>query len=299
MIVTTRPCADAVDLRLVTDLVRAFPDEQLHVVDLPYRLASWALEDERNARLWCDADGALLAFAILQHPWQSLDFFVHPGAREAAIETAVLVWAAERMHEIAVERGSEVTLYVTVRADQRDLTTLLAQHGFAAAGWSLVHLATSLGGVVSEPRLPPGFVLRPLDGEREVEAYVRLHRAAFGTNNMTIAWRRRTLVMPGYVPELDVVAVAPGGELAAFCVCWLNPDTGQGQVEPLGVHPQHQGLGLGRAVLLEGLWRLQAHGAQEALVSTYGDDTPAVRLYTGAGFRPAFHTATFARTFVS
>jgi mycothiol synthase len=297
MIVTTRPWTDPADLRRVSELVRAFPHEQLHVVDLPYRLASWALEDERNARLWCDEGGGLIAFAIIQRPWQALDFFVHPSAREIGIEPAMMVWAAERMQEIATERGDEMTLFVTVRADQRDRSTLLIQHGFAPAGWSLVHLVRPLSDVIPEPRLPPGFALRPLAGEGEVEAYVRLHRAAFGTNTMTIAWRRRILATAEYVPELDVVAVAPNGSLAAFCICWLSGETGQGQIEPFGVLPEYHGLGLGRATLLEGLWRLQAHSAGEALVYTYGDDTPAIRLYTGTGFRPDFHTMTFARTF--
>jgi ribosomal protein S18 acetylase RimI-like enzyme len=297
MIVTTRPWSDPADLQRVSTLVRAFPHEQLHVVDLPYRLASWALEDGRNARLWYDAAGGLLAFAIIQRPWQALDFFVHPGAREIGIEPAMMVWAAERMQELAAEQGDALALFVTVRDDQRDRSTLLQQHGFALAGWSLVHLARPLTDVIPEPRLPPGFTLRPLNGDAEVESYVRLHRTAFGTNNMTIAWRRRTLAAREYVPELDVVAVAPDGSLAAFCVCWLSANTRLGQIEPFGVLPQYQGLGLGRAALLEGLWRLQAHGALEALVFTYGDDTPAIRLYTGTGFRPDFHTVTFVRTF--
>jgi ribosomal protein S18 acetylase RimI-like enzyme len=297
MIITMRPCADEVDLRRVSELVRAFPEGQLHVADLPYRLASWSLESDRNARLWCGPDGKLLAFAIIQQPWQALDYFVHPCAREMGIETAMMIWVAERMQELAAERGGHTALFVSVREDHHDHITFLAQHGFAPAEWTLVHMVRPLQDVIPEPQLPPGFALRPLDGEREVPAYVRLHREAFGTNNMTVPWRERTLRMPEYVPELDVVAVGPDGELAAFCVCWLNPAAPSGQVEPFGVHPRHQGLGLGRAALLEGLWRLQAHGAAEALVYTYSDDTAAIRLYTGAGFRPAFHTLTFARTF--
>lgn len=298
MIITMRPCDGAADLRRVGELVRRFPDEQIHVADLPYRLASWALEDARNARLWCDHDGRLLAFAIIQPPWQALDSFVHPDARELGIETAMMVWVTERMQGLAAERRAPATLYVSLREPHADRVTLLAQHGFAPAAWSMVHMARPLDDIIPEPQLPPGFALRPLDGGCEVEAYVRLHRAAFGTGNMTIPWRRRTLDAPEYVPELDVVVVAPDGELAAFCLCWLNAATRQGQVEPLGVHPQHQALGLGRATLLDALWRLQAHGAAEALVYTYSDDAPAIRLYSGAGFRPAFHTTTFARTFV-
>jgi ribosomal protein S18 acetylase RimI-like enzyme len=186
---------------------------------------------------------------------------------------------------------------MSVREDQLDDMMLLAQHGFASADWRVLHLALPLDDVIPEPELPPGFVLRPLDGQRELERSVRLHREAFGANTMTIPWRRRVLQAPAYAPELDVVVEAPDGELAAFCVCWLSPATGQGQVEPLGVHPAYRSLGLARAVLLEGLWRLQAHGAAEALVTAYEDDAGALRLYSSAGFRPAYRTVTYTRTF--
>ncbi len=55
---------------------------------------------------------------------------------------------------------------------------------------------------------------------------------------MTIAWRARTLRRPEYVANLDLVAVAPDGRLAAFCICRLHkaPEASSGQIEPMGVH---------------------------------------------------------------
>jgi uncharacterized protein YfaA (DUF2138 family) len=46
-------------------LTREFHAENLHVVDLPYRLSSWALDDPENVRLWTDAEGRLLAWIVL------------------------------------------------------------------------------------------------------------------------------------------------------------------------------------------------------------------------------------------
>ena len=126
---------------------------------------------------------------------------------------------------------------------------------------------------------------------------VALHRAAFGAADMTVEWRKRTLCMPQYIPELDVVAVAPDGRLAAFCICWLGPRIGEGYIEPLGVHPDFAGLGLGRAVLLEGLWRLQAHGAMTALIDRYEGDESARVLYESLGFRTHVRTVTYMRCF--
>ena len=131
--------------------------------------------------------------------------------------------------------------------------------------------------------LPEGFVIRPLKGEGEVEAYVELHRAVFESRNMTTEWRGRTLCHPAYIPDLDLVAVAPDGRLAAFCICWLHEDSGQ--IEPLGVRVDLCELGLGRAVLVEGLRRLHLHGASQVYVETDRYRNAALALYESAGFR--------------
>ncbi len=57
-----------------------------------------------------------------------------------------------------------------------------------------------------------------------------------------------------------------------------------GQIEPLGVHPDYQKLGLGRAVLLEGLRRLQSRGSVSMIVETDDYRDAAVALYQAAGF---------------
>ena len=69
---------------------------------------------------------------------------------------------------------------------------------------------------------PEGFVIRPLGGIEEVDAYVDLHQSVFESRNMTREWRMRTLDRPEHDPDLDLVVVAPDGRLAAFFIGWLN-----------------------------------------------------------------------------
>jgi ribosomal protein S18 acetylase RimI-like enzyme len=121
-----------------------------------------------------------------------------------------------------------------------------------------------------------------------VNAYVKLHRSVFESKNMTVEWRNRTLQRPENVPDLDLVAVAPKGQLAAFCVCWLakgpNGDL-RGQIEPLGVDAGYRRLGLGQAILSEGLRRLQSKGAGQIYVQTDHYRNAAFKLYESSGFR--------------
>ena len=154
--------------------------------------------------------------------------------------------------------------------------------------WARIHgprcCCAGLGGCPS-PILPCPLALQsaPWPARNEVDAYVELHQAVFGSKNMTPAWRARTLARPEYRPDLDLVAVAPDGRLAAFCICWLNRGPGgevSGQVEPLGVHADFRRQGLGRTILVEGLRRLQEHGAASVAVETDNYRDAAFALYT-------------------
>jgi len=54
MSITHRSFLHEQDKQLMIDLADQFPTDHLHVVDLPYRLSSWALDDAENVRLWLD-----------------------------------------------------------------------------------------------------------------------------------------------------------------------------------------------------------------------------------------------------
>ena len=129
--------------------------------------------------------------------------------------------------------------------------------------------------------------MRGSRGEKEVTARATAQYNAF-TNTAPfdryVERFRRFMQSPVYDPELDVVAVAPDGQIGSFCIAWPDPVTGEGLFEPVGTHPDFQRRGLGRAVMLEGLYRLRERGMTEACVSTNANNTPAVKLYESVGF---------------
>jgi ribosomal protein S18 acetylase RimI-like enzyme len=90
---------------------------------------------------------------------------------------------------------------------------------------------------------------------------------------------------PVYEDERDMVVTAPGGRIAAFCIYWLDPVNKVGNFEPVGTHPDFQKRGLGKAVLLESLRRMKAHGMETAIVCTDEGNEAAEKLYEAVGFR--------------
>lgn len=91
--------------------------------------------------------------------------------------------------------------------------------------------------------------------------------------------------LPGYHRDLDVVAIAPDGVIAAYVNGWIDPLNQIGDFGPLGAHPAYPRKGLARTVLFECLRWMQARGMNRLSLSTGVSNTPAIRLYESVGFR--------------
>ena len=293
MAISVRSYRGQADLEPMANLVYAFPDEHLNVVDLPYRLSSWALNVSENVCLWEDEAGNLVAWAMVRTPWLSLDYALRPDAND--LEDDIVSWAVERCQSIADEQGEKFPLFVRVRPERSSLIAILENHGFQRNDWSLVHLTCTMARALPQPHFPTGFSVRPLRGLSEVSDYVVLHRAAFGSTSMTVEWRARTLDMAGYVPGLDLFVTAPDEKPVAFCIGWMHG--ADAQVEPIGVHPDYQKMGLGRALLLDVLQRMHTDGAERVHIESYSDNDPARGLYESVGFEVKHTMLSYLREF--
>lgn len=168
--------------------------------------------------------------------------------------------------------------------------------------------------IIRRPPLPAGFAVRSLAAGEET-ALVSCHRAAWKPHDLPWPERHRPdlpaeaassfsesaladiqTVWP-YRQDLVIVAEAPDGTLAASCIAWLDEANAAAEIEPLGVVPEHRGLGLGRAVCLEAVNRVGRLGGSEVTIHPRGDDGyPAARnLYASCGFRTVGRTVPLLR----
>lgn len=290
MVVETAYRGEA-DKERMLGLVRSYPTKNIHVVDLPYRLCSWAFDGPDNATLWENERGDLLAWAVLQTPFWSLDYALHPAAPPDA-HVAVLEWAARRAGQLSATPFGREAWFVAALDGQAEQRRDLAVSGFAVQDggdepWTQV-LFRRDGRLPVPPATPrSGFAIRPLRGAAEVPAYVALHRQVFGTPNMTEAWRRRTLDAPGHRPEFDLVATNAAGELVGFVIGWWwdGPDGPVAQVEPFGVRADARRYGIAWTLMFELLRRLSAAGAVEVRVMTDNYRDAAYAFYQACDFQ--------------
>jgi ribosomal protein S18 acetylase RimI-like enzyme len=287
-----RPTDDWTGSLLAKKLVEHSPNRQVHVVDLPWRLSSWAWPIAGQTKFWSTSNGDLHAWACLQTPFWSLDYATHPDA-PPALTRELLSWADERAQALVSTPLGRPMWFTFAFADQTDVIQALEAAGFepqttAAEPWSMVLMRHDPSAIGTSTPVPTGFTLRPLAGASEVAAYVALHRGIFNSDSMTEDWRRTVLKDPSYAADLDLVITNPDGELAALCVGWLS-GTGpggrlSGQIEPLGVASRYRGRGLGRAIATECLRRMYAKGALDVYVETDSHGDAALSLYESVGY---------------
>ena len=103
------------------------------------------------------------------------------------------------------------------------------------------------------------------------------------------------VLLLGYDPGLDLVAVGPEGILGSYCICWLDQRSRTGLFEPVGTSPSYRRQGLGQAVIAEGLRKLRDRGAESAFVLCVHGSDAALGLYESAGFRTVEREYTFGR----
>lgn len=306
MRITSSPYQDDSDLRAMIDLLAVSrpadrQDEQPSANGLYEMLSVPAQRD--GVRLWRDGAARLVAYALVDVRYCNLYWEIHPAAAGLNLEDEIIGWASQYLPEGRRKWGLSVdslTLDTSCRSDD-DRIALLESHGFQLLPERSLHLVRRLADPIPAPTLPLGFAIRPAAGEQEIEALVALHRAAFGTENVSSEDRLSWMRTPDYDPDLDLVAVAPDGRLAAYCFCGIsreeNARTGrnEGFTDPVATHPDFQRRGLARALLLTGMHILRDRGVEWAVLGTLSDNAAMQRAAQSVGFHLAWEKLWYAR----
>ena len=254
----------------------------LHVGDLSWHvfhmLAAYPPSD--LIRLWLDGQGTLLGFALVYPDFGVFDLQIHPDFKLLELESEMLGWAQIQL--ITLNNNNDA-FYTLVNEHDNLRSTLLESQTFARMGdW--LHMQRPLTTPIPTPSVPPGFKLSDLtqvDSDKRATAL----GLAFGAPPRLPQYRQ-FMTAPNYDPQLDIVAVAPSGEVAAFAMCWQDPGNKDGQFEPIGTVSAFQRQGLGKAVLLEGMRRMAERGMQNVLVIVDASEEPACQLYKSIGLVP-------------
>ena len=122
----------------------------------------------------------------------------------------------------------------------------------------------------------------------DCERMADLLNAAFKRNiHSAKEYHTFTTQSPSYRSDIDLVAEAPDGSLAANAGMIYDEDNRFGLFEPVCTHPDHLRKGLASTLMFEGLHRVRDLGATDLYVGT-GDQVAANALYETIGFTEVY-----------
>mgnify|MGYP002336218321 CR=1 FL=1 len=229
------------------------------------------------------ADGALVGYAQCRSGSDgepgSAELFVAPTARRHGAGSALLDALPPEVRLWSHGDGLGAEAFAAARG-------LRPVRALDLLGRSLVG-----GPAWPPPTLPEGYAVRSFERGRDEEAWLAVNAAAFATHPEQGSWARADLeqrmAQPWFDPEgfLLVVPVSAPDRIAAFHWTKVDPPDGhRGEVYVLGVSPEHQGRGLGRAATVLGLEHLRRRGLHDALLYVDEDNAAALRTYRSLGF---------------
>lgn len=291
------PYAGAADLLAMGDLCITLRRHGLgaeHSGDLNWAACMHAQKNpQRDTRLWWD--GAALAAWATWNPWGLTFALSHAQRENLALLRQLTDWGRAHVRTLSADGTPPATFTVTCFASHEPHRRLLAALGFTPSDeGSLIVNARSLADPLPEPVLPAGVVVRPPEGDEELDRRALLHVAVWTSSLLTPAGYRITRGAPGHDASLDLVAVLPDGRFAAYCLCWPEPASGTCEFEPVGTHPDHRRQGLAGAVMQVAMQRARAMGLHRALVYCHDDTLP---FYRSLGFAPVDRTVDHVQPF--
>ena len=234
--------------------------------------------------LW-ESDGQIVAVLNPDSPGEAF-FQIHPAFHENGLISEMLDAAEANLPSLKDDGKKELIVWVNETDDSTK--HLFTERGYVRSKYLAEHMRRRFyTAPVPVPVLPAGYTLRALGDEDELPVRSWLSWKVFHPNEpdedyQGWEWYKNVQRIPLYRRDLDILAVAPDGELAAFCTVWFDDVTRTAVFEPVGTHPEHQKRGLGKAVMAEGLRNAERLGATLATVSSYGKAAHA--LYESMGF---------------
>lgn len=314
--ITRRPYQGEADLPAISDLLNICEaidhiEQDRSIAELKQELDAPWQDPTRNLYLWEDENEKLIGFGLLSislNPESTealLQFCAHPQVRSSDLEQKILAWGEKRILEVKQESGLEVKLRSTARTYQSQRVILLENSGFTRERY-FHSMKRSLNLPIPQPQLPPGFTIRPITGEQDIEAWVEMFNQTFidhwNHQDLTIEEAKYSLRSPTYRPELDLITLAPDGTFAAFCHCDIFPEHNQhhqcheGWISILGTRRGFRQRGLGRAMLLTGMQALQTAGIDTARIAVDSENpSSAKQLYESVGFQQKHTQITFVK----
>ena len=232
-----------------------------------------------DIRIWED-QGSIVAVANPEEPFV---YYIQVKPEYSHLEAEIIPWIVS--HSKTKKTGNTQTLTVVSLEENTEREQLLSCQGFTKSGTAGYIRLRPKDAQIQEPLLPDGFNFRAIHGREDYDRLAASVRKIFGHGDWFTGDIIESIRSCSFsIPELDIIIETPDGDIAAFCTFRVDPNSRIAELEPLATDPDYRKLGLAKAILLEGLKRLQKHTPTLTHIGGAADNPGANRLYDSAGF---------------
>ncbi|MHA7153924.1 mycothiol synthase [Arthrobacter sp. TMN-50] len=266
--------------------------------------ATYAIDDDSPAATKGDPAGAsndaeeLAGVAVVSLPREGTDddagvieLVVRPTYRSQGVGSALA--DAVKAHGLPALRAWS-------HGNHAAAVSLATKNGFVPVRelWRMRQSRAALEASVLAPTadaitLPDGVILRAFQPGVDEQAWLTANRAAFAHHAeqgaTTLEDLQARMAEDWFDPTGFLLAVREAdGQLLGFHWTKVHPRSGDhpalGEVYVVGVTPEAQGLGLGKALTIAGIEHLHSLGLQAIMLYVDADNIAAVALYRKLGF---------------
>jgi ribosomal protein S18 acetylase RimI-like enzyme len=222
---------------------------------------------ERTIGLWEDEGGSIVGVVHTENEEPGEAWIqIHPAHTDLYGE--MVTYIEERLAD-RVEDIGYVKLYIN---DGSELEQIARARGYRKLKGTQIFREYIINEPTA-PRLSDGFVIRSVADVDDIEKRRLVRALSFGPYYGPSEWPPASVFSemqraPDYRKDLDLFIVAPNGEYVSFCTIWIDEQNRYGNFEPVGTHAEYQGLGLGRALLMEGFRRMAGYGIERSFMES-------------------------------
>ena len=245
---------------------------------------------------WLNDANQVIGFVNLYFYWAGMfDLHIAPELRYTELHTEMFQWSEVNLIATAkrlAEPLSEVVVD-SMQCNPKHDAFLIAQ-GYKHSAHVMMLVEHDLKNI-PDARLPDGFRFYDATAN-DLEKLADVHNHSF-RHKWDVELYGSVFNAPWM--EYEIVTIAPDGRFASFTNVWVDEVNYTIVFEPVGTHIDFRGMGIGKAMMVYVLKRMQAeHEIQRAYVChELADKNPASEaLYRSVGFRPKYEIHDYVKS---
>jgi mycothiol synthase len=204
---------------------------------------------------------------------------IHPRFRHQGLGSRLLASVLKELQDSGVKK---ITYVVNTESDPGP--AFLLKRGFSIEHQEWMMELVDCSNLTEKAALPGNFTLGSYPESEAISIFRDLYDQAFKDLPWYQPYESEEQVAEELVEPADILFLRRVQENVGFC--WLRQRNRKiGEIEPIGLVKRLRRKGLGEAILLAGVLRLQLRGVSRVQIGVWRENVAGINLYRKVGFR--------------